>query len=95
VLEVATMLLEAQLVAEVYVLSVGPLDRRQLERLYTRGNRVYLQANLNRDPASITRLLRQSHYDLLLLPRDCLQGIAAQSLDSTLEKSGGQVLVIT
>lgn len=95
VLEITAMLLDAQLVAEVYVLSVGPLDRSRLERLYARGNRICLQANLGRDPASITRLLRQSHYDLLLLPRDCLHDISAQSLDSTLEKSGGQVLVIT
>ena len=95
VLEITAMLLDAQLVAEVYVLSVGPLDRSQLQQLYKQGNRICLQANLHRDPASITRLLRQSHYDLLLLPRDCLQGIAAQALDATLDKSGGQVLVIT
>ena len=95
VLGVTRMLLDAQLVAEVYVLSVGPLDRSQLQQLYQPGNRICLQANLHRDPASITRLLRQSHYDLLLLPRDCLQGIATQALDATLDKSGGQVLVIT
>ena len=94
VLEAAALLLRAQLVADVYVLSVGRLDRSLLEGLYLPGSRISVQANLHRDPASIARLIRQSSYDLLLLPGQCLQGIGPQTLDATLDKSGGQVLVI-
>lgn len=94
VLETARVLLQAGLASEVYVLAVGPLQRSRLELLYRPGSRICVQGNLSCDPASITRLIRQSSYDLLLLPRDCLQGIAPEVIDSALDKSGGQVLVI-
>lgn len=94
VIEITHMLLGAHLAAEVYVLSVGALDRAQLESLYMPGARICVQANLDVAPATITRLIRQSAYDVLLLPRDCLQNIAPEVLDDTLDKSGAQVLVI-
>jgi hypothetical protein len=94
VIETAHMLEQAGLVAEIYVISVGPLDRAQLERLYRPGSRICVQANLSADPQSITRLIRQSAYELLLMPRDCLRGIAPEVLDAALDKSGGQVLLI-
>lgn len=94
ILDVTAMLLRAQLVADVYVLSVGPIERGQLDSLYQPGNRVCMQGRLQNDPAGITRLIRHSPYDLLLLPRDCLQGIPNEELDATLDKSAGQVLVI-
>jgi hypothetical protein len=94
VLQTTRLLLQAGLASDVYVLSVGPLDRAQVETLYRPGCRICVQANLNCDPATITRLIRQSAYDLLLLPRDCLQGIAPELIDAALDNSGGQVLVI-
>lgn len=94
VLETARLLQQAGLVAEIYVISVGPLDRKQLDTLYRPGSRICVQANLNCDPATIAQLIRRSAYDLLLLPRDSLKGIPAQALDMALDKAGGQVLVI-
>jgi hypothetical protein len=94
VLEIAQLLQQAGLVGEIYVISVGPLDRAQLDRLYRPGSRICVQANLSCDPATITRLIRQSSYDLLLLPRDCLRDIAPEMLETALDKAGGQVLVI-
>lgn len=94
VIDITRMLLGAHLAAEVYVLSVGALDRAQLDSLYMPGARICVQANLDVAPTTITRLIRQSPYDVLLLPRDCLQNIAPEVLDDTLDKSGAQVLVI-
>jgi hypothetical protein len=54
-----------------------------------------VQSNLELSPAGITRLIHHSPYDLLLLPRSCLCDIEPENLDSALEKSGGQVLVIS
>lgn len=94
VVQTTRLLLQAGLASDVYVLSVGPLDRTQVETLYRPGCRICVQANLNCDPATITRLIRQSTYDLLLLPRHCLQGISPEMIDAALDKSGGQVLII-
>ncbi len=94
VLATAHALLEAGLVGDVYVISHRPPRSEHLQPLYRPGNRICVQSNLDRGPAAITHLIRQSPYDLLLLPRSCLEGIAPEVLDTALEKSGGQVLVI-
>jgi hypothetical protein len=94
VVETARLLQQAGLVAEIYVISVGPLDRAQLDSLHRPGSRICVQANLHCDPASISGIIRQSAYDLLLLPRDCLKGIPPAALETALDRSGGQVLVI-
>jgi len=91
----AQALLEAGLVGDVYVISHSPASPEQLQPLYRPGNRVCVQSNMERNPECITRLIRHSPYDLLLLPRDCLTGMDAPTLDAALEKSGGQVLVIS
>jgi len=94
VLATAHTLLEAGLVGDVYVTSRRPPQLEQLEPLYRPGSRICIQSNLEAGPAAVTRLIRQSPYDLLLLPREALQDIPAEELDTALEKSGGQVLVI-
>ena len=94
VLATAHSLLEAGLVGDVYVISHRPPSQDQLRPLYRPGSRICVQSNLDRDPAAVTRLIRHCPYDLLLLPRGCLGGIAPEVLDAALEKSGGQVLVI-
>jgi hypothetical protein len=90
----ARALLEAGLVGDVYVVSPVPPLGEQLDPLYRPGHRVCVQSNMKTDADSITRLIRHSPYDLLLLPRSCLAPIASETLDEALEKSGGQVLVI-
>ena len=94
VVDTARLLLDAGLVGEVYLLSDRPPESEQLRTLYRPGHRVCVQSNCSRDPAELTRLIRHSPYDLLLLPREALAGIAPEVLDAALEKSGGQVLVI-
>jgi hypothetical protein len=94
VMETCNILQKAGLVGEIYVISTAALDRTQLERLYQPGSRICVQANLHSDPATIGKLIRQSLYDLLLLPRDCLRGIAPEALEAAFDKASGQVLVI-
>ena len=94
VLEAAGLILRAGLGGDVYVLSDRTPPPGQLRALYLPHTRVGIQSNLSCHPATVTSLIRQSPYDLLLLPRDCLQGISPESLDTALDKSGAQVLII-
>jgi hypothetical protein len=94
VLEAGRLLQQAGLIGELYVVSAAPLERDQLDSLYRPGSRICVQANLVFEPATILRLISQSGYDLLLLPRDSLQGIAPDVLENALDRSGTQVLVI-
>jgi len=90
----AAALVESGLVGDIYILSNRPPVPEQLHDLYRPGHQVRLQSNFTCDAGSVTELIRQSPYDLLLLPRDCLQGIAPDALESALDKSSGQVLII-
>jgi hypothetical protein len=87
-------LIESGLVGDIYVLSNRPPLPEQLHNLYRPGHQVRVQSNFSCDASSLTQLIRQSPYDLLLLPRTCLQGIAHDKLESALDKSGSQVLII-
>jgi hypothetical protein len=95
VVETTQLLQKAGLVGDIYVISANPLDRKQLDGLYRPGSRICVQANLSCDPATLSRLIRQSVYDLLLLPRDIIAGIAPEVMEAALDKAGGQVLMIT
>ncbi len=94
VLEIARNLQQSESVAEVYVLADRSPSKEQLDTLYRPGSRICVQANLAVNPVTVTRLITAATYDLLLLPRDCLQGIPPEVLDAALEKSGAPVLVI-
>ena len=95
VTDTAHLLLEAGLVGDVYILADRPPEAAHLRALYRPGHRVCVQSNFHIDATSMTRLIRQCPYDLLLLPRDALAGVAPAVLDGALEKSTGQVLVIS
>lgn len=95
VVEATRLLQRAGLASEIYVISVGPLAQAQLDSLYQAGSRICVQADLRCDPATIMRLIQQSSYDLLILPRDSLRGIATEQLETALDKASGQVLVVT
>jgi hypothetical protein len=92
--ETARLLLDAGLVGDVYLLTDSPPASQQLRALYRPGHRICVRSNLNSGPAELTALIHHSPYDLLLLSREALAGIAPETLDVALEKSGGQVLVI-
>jgi len=94
VINTAGALVTAGLVGDIYVLSSRPPLPEQLHNLYRPGHQVRLQTNFSCDAASLTALIQRSPYDLLLLPRDCLQGIPPDVLEAALDKSGGQVLII-
>jgi nucleotide-binding universal stress UspA family protein len=94
VLDCATLMQQAGLVGELYVIAGKPLDQSRLDRLYRPGSRICVQGNLRCTPATLTRLIQQSAYDLLLLPGDALKGIEPPVLEAALEKSGSRVLVI-
>lgn len=93
-LDTAGMIQQAGLGGDVYVLTEWSPAPHQLQTLYRPHCRVSVQSNLHCSPEMIIRLVRQSPYDLLLLPHDCLLGIPAEQLDAALDKSGAQVLVI-
>jgi hypothetical protein len=94
VIDTACALHQAGLVGETYVLTDRSPETDHLRKLYRPGHRICVQSNFGCTSASITSLIRHSPYQLLLLPRDCLQGIDPAVLDAALEKSGGQVLVV-
>jgi hypothetical protein len=94
VLEAARLLQQAGLTGELYVVSAQPLERAQLDSLYRPGSRICIQANLHCDPGAILRLICQSGYDLLLLPRECVTGIAPDVLENALDRTATQVLLI-
>ena len=90
----ASALLEAGLVSDIYVLTGKPPLPEQLHNLYRRGHQVRVQANFSCNATSVEELIRRSPYDLLLLHRDCLEGIPANALEAALDKSTEQVLII-
>jgi len=94
VINTAGALVKAGLVGDIYVLSSRPPLPEQLHDLYRPGHQVRLQTNFSCDAENLTALIHHSPYDLLLLSRDCLQGIAPDALEAALDKSGGQVLII-
>jgi len=93
-LDTAARLVRTGLVGDVYVLSDRALLPEALHDLYRPGHQVRVQSNFACNAHSVTALIRQSPYDLLLLPRACLRDIEPEVLDATLDKSGGQVLVV-
>jgi len=94
VMDTAHGLIAAGLVAQVYVLSNKGLAPEQMKQLSHTGTRACVQSNLNMEPAKITALIRNSSYDLLILPRSCLLEIPPAALDAALEETPGQVLVL-
>lgn len=93
-IDTAAALLRAELVGDVYVLSDKPLLPEQLHALYRPGHQVRVQSNIPCTPINMVELIRQSPYDLLLLPRQCLSEVPPDTLDSALDRSGAQVLVV-
>lgn len=95
VLEAARILLHSGHVGDIYVLSELSPSPEQTLLLSRPGHRLLVQTGFRSDPASLAMLLRRSPYDLLLLPRDCLDHLADEVLDNALETSGGQLLLIS
>lgn len=95
ILDSAGALLKSGEVGDVYLLKEREPSPDQLSSLYRPGHHLSIQAGFHCDGQAIANLLRRSPYDLLLLPRDSLKPLSDDVLDSALETSGGQVLVIS
>jgi hypothetical protein len=95
ILEAASLLLAAGLVRELYILADHSPPKEELKKLYKTGQRICVQSNLEITPATLTRLIRQSPYDLLMLSRACLSEVPPVVLDEALEKSGSMVLAVS
>jgi hypothetical protein len=93
-LATAESLSKANLVREIYLLSKKAPHPDQLHDLRCRNQQVRSYPNFSCSPATLLALIKQSPYDLLLIPGQCLQDIPGAELDIALEKSSGQVLVI-
>jgi len=94
VLDIANALAGAGLVREIYVLGEKSPSAIQLSELAKHPARICVQNGVNIDSVSVTQLIRRSPYDLLILPRDCLAEVQSQILDSALDQSGSQVLLV-
>lgn len=94
VIAVATALVKADLAGDVYLITGRPPLPEQLHALYRRGHQVRLQSNVTCSTENLLGLIRQSPYDLLLLPGASLQDIPPVELDTALDRANGQILII-
>lgn len=95
VLDAAQILLHSGHVGDIYLLSDKEPTQEQKRTLSRAGHRLSVQTGFRCDPGALAMLLRRSPYDLLLLPRNCLDQMADDALDNALETSGGQTLLIS
>jgi hypothetical protein len=94
IMSTAASLSKANLVGDIYILSKQPPLQQALVDLYRPGHQLKLQANFSCRAEELVTLIKQSPYDLLLLPGHCLQDIPSTELEAALDKTSGQVLVI-
>lgn len=95
IVAMAQALVSAAMVASVYVLSPRVPDAILLQGLHRRGLRPHLLHQGDLGPEGILNLIRRSNYDLLLLPRPALQGVAPEAFERVLESARGQILVVS
>ncbi len=94
-LSVAGTLVDAGLVGVVHVLSPGALDAERRGAIERLGLAVRVVRLDGLDRQGVTGLIRRSPYDLQVLPFSCVQEIPPAQLESALDASRGQVLVVT
>jgi hypothetical protein len=94
VINTAASLSKANLVGDIYILCKQPPLQEALIDLYRPGHPLKLQANFSCRAEELVTLIKQSPYDLLLLPGHCLQDIPGTELEAALDNTSGQVLVI-
>jgi hypothetical protein len=89
----AVNLLRARMARDVCLMCAA-IGQEQLRALNLTGSRVCVQSGLQFKPQTVLALIRQSSCQLLLVPRNLLQGIDARQLDAALDASSSEVLVI-
>ncbi len=93
VLQAAQALVDTGEVGELYPLTTGNLGAKAAE-LRPGRTRVLPCASIGHAAGAVERLLRQSPYDLLILPRDCLQQLPPAMAEQILSSSPGQLLLV-
>ena len=78
----------------IYVHSRGEPPMHTLDQLSAGGTRLCVQSNFSASPHELARLISQSSYDLLLIPRDALPRQHSPELERAIDAAGGQVLII-
>ena len=94
IISTAALLSKANLVGDIYLLCKQAPLAEQLHELHRHSHSLRLQKNFSCTPQGVLALIKQSPYDLLLLPGQCLEDIPGAELEAALDKSSGQVLVI-
>jgi hypothetical protein len=94
VLQVAQTLMEAGQVGDIYQLTWGGLSEENSGELLPGRGSVIACTSIGASDSAIVSLLRHCPYDLLILPRDCLNGLSPLLVEQVLDQSPGQVLLV-
>jgi len=94
VLEMAGAFARAGLVREIYVIADTSIPPERLRELTAHSTRVSVQSTRIVDSGAVTRLIRHSPYDFLMLPRDCLVDVQPDTLEAALDESASQVMLV-
>ncbi|WP_133126065.1 hypothetical protein [Pseudohalioglobus lutimaris] len=94
VMTIAASLLRAGLVGQVHAVAGGDVSITELAALPLQGHRLVVRTDLELTSDNILLLIRRSPYDLMLIPRGCLEPVAPGELDAALALASGQVMVV-
>jgi len=94
VLEMSGAFARTGLVREIYIFTDKSIPPEQLRELTVHSTRVCVQPTRVVDSGALTRLIRHSPYDLLILPRDGLVNIQPDALDAALDESASEVMLV-
>jgi hypothetical protein len=80
---------------ELYLLSNRLPPPEMLQALDTSDARLYCHPHMTLEPDALLKLIRQSGYALLIIPRQALSGIGAGELERAMDAAAGQVLLVS
>ncbi len=95
VLQAAQTLVDAEQVGEVYELTTADRPAANTAALKSVLGRVATQSHLGPSASAVANLLHRSPYDLLIMPRDCLQLLSPMLAEQALSNSPGQLLLVS
>jgi hypothetical protein len=91
---IARALASTNLIRDIYLLGKEKPSAELLRELGAGGKRVIWQYSGALPATMIPNMIRESAYDLLLLPREAIAAIPPSVLDAALEHSASEVLII-
>ncbi|KAA1188185.1 hypothetical protein F0M18_19315 [Pseudohalioglobus sediminis] len=93
-LRIATSLVQAGMISEIYALAAGDVRIAELASPPLAGKKLEIRTDMPMNSDSILQLIRRSPYDLTLIPRVCLQDAPPADLDTALSLACGQIMLI-